>query len=58
MFSVIELRLIHYCVSKALEEFDERLKTIDPDSDASVELGNDTKLLESILEKIAAREDV
>lgn len=58
MFSIMELRLIRYSVSKTLEDFDDRLKTVDPESDESIELGNDSVILENILEKIAVREDI
>ena len=58
MFSTIELRLIRFSVSKTLEEFEGRLKTVDPESDESIELGNDARALEIILEKIADKPEI
>ena len=58
MFSVMELRLIRYAVSRELEISEQKLRILDPDSDESIELGNDSMILRRILEKIAEREDV
>lgn len=58
MFSVMELRLIRHAVSRELEISEQKLRILDPDSDDSIELGNDSMILRNILEKIAEREDV
>jgi hypothetical protein len=58
MFSVIELRLIRHAVHKELELSEKKLKILDPDSDDSIELGNDSMLLRTILEKIDETEGV
>lgn len=58
MFSIMELRLIRYCVSNTLKDYRERLQTVDPESDESIELGNDSMILETILEKIADKPEV
>lgn len=58
MFSIMELRLIRFCVSQTLGEYEERLKSVDPDSDESIELGNDSMILATILEKISEKEGV
>ena len=52
MFSEIELRLIRHAVLKELELSEKKLKILDPDSDDSIELGNDSMLLRIIVEKI------
>lgn len=52
MFSEIELRLIRHAVLKELELSEKKLKTLDPDSDDLIELGNDSMLLRIIVEKI------
>ena len=58
MFSVMELRLIRHAVSKELALCEKKLKILDPDSDDSIEIGNDIPLLRSVIEKISEREDV
>lgn len=58
MFSIMELRLIRFSVSKTLRDYEDRLKSVDPDSDESIELGNDTVILANILEKISEKEGV
>ena len=58
MFSIMELRLIRYCVAKTLEDYRKRLDSVDPESDESIELGNDSVILETILEKIADKPEV
>lgn len=58
MFSVMELRLIRHAVAKELELSEKKLKILDPDSDDSIEIGNDIPLLKSIIEKISDRKDV
>lgn len=52
MFSIMELRLIRHAVQKELELSEQKLKILDPDSDDSIELGNDSMQLRIILEKI------
>lgn len=52
MFSEIELRLIRHAVLKELKLSEKKLKILDPDSDDSIELGNDSMLLRIIVEKI------
>lgn len=52
MFSEIELRLIRHAVLKELSLSEKKLKILDPDSDDSIELGNDLMLLRIIVEKI------
>ena len=54
----MELRLIRFSVSKTLRDYEDRLKSVDPDSDESIELGNDTVILANILEKISEKEGV
>ena len=51
-FSIMELRLIRHAVNKELELCEKKLKILDSDSDNSIELGNDSMLLRSIIEKI------
>lgn len=58
MFSVMELRLIRFSVSKTLADYEDRLKSVDPESDESIELGNDSMILSKILEKISDKEGV
>jgi hypothetical protein len=58
MFSVMELRLIRHAVNKELEQCEKKLKILDPDSDDSIEIGNDSMLLRIILEKINEQECV
>ena len=58
MFSVAELRLIRHAVNKEIERSEKKLKILDPDSDDSIELGNDSTLLRIILEKISDRKDI
>ena len=58
MFSVIELRLIRHAIQKELELCEKKLKILDPDSDESIELGNDSMLLRIIIEKIGESENV
>lgn len=58
MFSIMELRLIRSSVSKTLANYEERLKTVEPEGDESIELGSDSMILANILEKISEREDV
>ncbi len=58
MFSVMELRLIRHSVSKELEQCEKKLKILDPDSDDSIEIGNDSMLLRTIIEKINETESV
>ncbi len=58
MFSVDELRLIRHAVQKELELSEKKIKILDPDSDDSIELGNDAMLLRIILEKINETERV
>ncbi|GAB2197060.1 hypothetical protein [Sessilibacter sp. MAH4] len=58
MFNVQELRLIRHAVSKELDDCEKKLKILDPDSDDSIEIGNDSMLLRVILEKIANVEEV
>jgi hypothetical protein len=58
MFSIIELRLIRHAVQKELEVCEKKLKILNPDSDDSIEIGNDSMILRSILEKINDNKDV
>lgn len=58
MFSVIELRLIRYSVTKTMENMKNRLKIMDPESDDAVEAKNDLMLCQNIIEKINDRSDV
>ena len=58
MFSIMELRLIRSCVSNTLNDYRKRLQTVDPESDESIELGNDSMILETILDKIADKPEV
>ena len=58
MFSVMELRLIRHAVSKQLEQDEKKLHILDPDSDDSIEIGNDLLILRNIIDKINARADV
>jgi hypothetical protein len=58
MFSVFELRLIRHCVGAEIQRRQEELRTVDPESDRSVELANDLVVLRNIRDKISEREDV
>jgi len=58
MFSIMELRLIRHAIQKELELCEKKLKILDPDSDESIELGNDSMLLRIIIEKIGEKENV
>lgn len=57
MFSVMELRLIRHAVQKELELSEKKLKILDPDSDESIEIGNDSMILRIIIEKINDKEN-
>ena len=58
MFSVMELRLIRHAVNKELQLCEKKIKILDPDSDESIELGNDIPILRTIIDKISERQDV
>lgn len=58
MFSLIELRLIRYSVKKTMENMQNRLKILDPESDDAVEAKNDLMIYQNILDKINDRPDV
>jgi hypothetical protein len=58
MFSIMELRLIRHAVAKEIEQSEKKLKILDPDSDDSIEIGNDLMILRIILEKISENPDV
>jgi hypothetical protein len=54
----MELRLIRHAVAKEIEQSEKKLKILDPDSDDSIEIGNDLMILRIILEKISENPDV
>ena len=56
MFNEIELRLIRHAVLKELELSERKLKILDPDSDDSIEIGNDSMILRIIIDKINSSE--
>lgn len=58
MFSIMELRLIRYSISKEITQDKKKLKILDPDSDDSMEIGNDLMILRNILEKISENSDI
>lgn len=58
MFSIIELRLIRHAISKEVDQCEKKLNILDPDSDDSIEIGNDLMILRTILEKISENKDV
>jgi len=58
MFSVMELRLIRHSVHKNMENLKKRVQVLDPESDEVVEVVNDLKIYQIILDKINERKDV
>lgn len=58
MFSVMELRLIRHAVSRTMQNLQERLRILDPESDDAVEIRNDLMGYQTIVQKISEREDV
>ena len=58
MFSILELRLIRHSVHKNMENLKKRVQVLDPESDEVVEVVNDLKIYQIILDKISERKDV
>lgn len=58
MFSIFELRLIRHAIEKEIEISEKKLKILDPDSDDSIEIGNDLMSLRMIIEKITENKEV
>lgn len=52
MFSTMELRLIRYSVKQIMENYQKRLKILDPESDDAVEATNDLMMYQTIIDKI------